>query len=287
LKEVPEGFYGFDPISLDTFALLSKYTNGIYLINRKGEIIYKKDYSKYMLKGIELWRPFEIANGKLVAAISYRGGIDTLGRRLTDAERKKYEHDERYYYRIFIDSAFFDQRYSDVSAKLDSLKNRYTKNSELAIEGENYLIAENTAYYVSGHSDSIYIFDSKYKLNKIKKIHSNYYKIDCRPIKIKDYEKNMNLNNENVWSHSFIQTLIYDKYRKVFYCIIRGPGDIITRYMPFSIIVMDENLNSLYEQKFDGHVYNPFVFVGKKGLYIHKMDKKEISKRKYEIFSYE
>lgn len=277
-------FCDFDVVNNDTFGLLSPYTNKIYLINKTGELIYKKDYSTFLLQGIELHRPLKFSNGVLMTGIEYRGGIDTLNRDLTDAELLQYYHDRYHFSNLFIDSSFFRSKYT-VTTQLDSIYSRFVKDDELAF-GVNYLNAKNKIY-LSVYSDSIYVFNEKFKLEEIKKIHSEFYKIDTRPIKMSDSQKNMNLLMENFWNHSSIQELLYDKYRNVFFCIIRGPGDYNTSYMPFSVIVMDENLTPLDEQKFDGNMYNPSVYIGEKGLYVEQANTKDITKRIYTIFNYE
>ena len=271
-------FNGYFPISIDTFALLSKYSNKVFLINKNGKVIFKKEYPRLFLEGVELYPPLYFNSGILRACIEvYYPYLDTLSKPASNHIRNLSE-------KLFIDSFFMKENYNTY-LKMGNLYSRFTKDDEMSYEKCRFNFESNNILFHSIFSDSIYIFNREYKLKKAKQISSNKYDINLKPTKFNADKTNVKLSSKNAWYHTNFWKLLYDQHRDVFYCFIRGPYE--ESEFPFSIIVYDLEFNKLNERRFDKDIYKPNGFVGKKGLYIELHGENEMKEKEFEIFNYE
>jgi len=280
MEKENEKFYAFSIVNLDTFALLTKYTNKVFLINRHGELIYKKDYSKYLLESKELCSPMELDSGVLKVGISF---MDiNFPDNPTIEDYIESEKTGNFFPNLFIDSSFYKEPES-ITFGLDSLYSRFVRADEMNMEGNYSLLLRNRVLFKSSYSDSFYVFNNHYELDTVVYVDSKFYDIDTRPVKISDFLKNMNLISENFWEHGFISNFLYDGRRNLYYCFVRGKMD--GNMLPFSIIAYDKNFSKLDEVKMDYKAYYPYGFVGSKGLYVEKINKNEKNIKTFTIFS--
>lgn len=280
MEKENEKFYAFSVVNLDTFALLTKYTNKVFLINRQGELIYKKDYSKYLLESKELCSPMELDSGVLRVGISFMD-INFPGNPTLD-DYIESNKTGIIFPTLFIDSSFYKKSES-ITFGLDSLYSRFVRVDEMKTEGVYCLMLKNRVLFHTSYSDSFYVFNNLYELDTTVYVNSKFYEIDTRPVKISDFLKNMNLISENFWTHGFISGLLYDDQRELYYCFVRGKMD--GKLLPFSIITYDGNFKKLDEVKMDHNVYFPYGFVGSKGLYLENISKNERNIKTFTIFN--
>ncbi|MES2418274.1 MAG: DUF4221 family protein [Bacteroidota bacterium] len=93
----------------------------------------------------------------------------------------------------------------------------------------------------------------------------------------KDNSNDYTQKNEYFFSSPNYSTILYDKFRKVYYRFAYTPNKLKTPQKNLSIIILDNNLKRLgeYELK-ETKKYNPMLsFVSKEGLNIAKKDQNE------------
>lgn len=277
MKNDNVSFHSFYPITSDSLALLSKYTSKVYLINSKGNVILKKDYSKYLLKGIEMQPPLKIKNSILRTGVGvFPPGNDTLSE--IELNKIKLSH-----YVIVEDTAFLSKA-NQLSFRMNNLYNRFTKDDEWPIETTRFVIADNWNIFYSSYSDSLYIFKKDYTMDRVVKIFSSFYNMEIRPIKMTEAQKDLDLPSKEAWNKSMLWYVQYDSNRLLYYCFIRGPH--IDREFPFSILVLDENFNKLTEKKFSQKEYKPRGFVAEEGFYLERQQD-DFTKKTFELLNYE
>lgn len=277
-----EHFSDFVIVDLNTFALLSKNTNKVYVIDRFGNLLYKRDYSKFLLDGIELAPPIAMTNGVLSAAINYTHP-DFPNNPTIDDYIESYK--KRYVFPLAFNVNDFETENSSIQVTLDSIYSRFSKDNVLAIEANHILKAAGRTMVFSNYSDLIYIFNAEYKLHRTVPVTSEFAKINTRPITIQQYLDNPNSLNSNFHNNSFISKLFYDSFKDQYYCFVRDK--MIGELLPFSIIIFDGDFNKLYEIKMDHETTYPYGFVGEKGLYLLMTDDTDKSKKTYTLFNYE
>lgn len=277
MKDERETFTAFYPISIDSFALLAKHTNRVYILDANGETILKKDYSHHLLEGIEMFKPLIIENSVLRTAFGYfPANYSTMD----PVEHNKIKINNF----IIVEDSLFLTNNNKLTLKFDSIYSRFTKNDEWAIETKGFLVTNDKVILYSSYNDSLYVFNKDYKIKEIIKMTSDFYEKTLRPIKIADAKKNEDLVNERAWNSAMLWKVKYDSLRKLYYCFIRGPH--IEKEFPFSIIVLDEEFNKLTEKKFSEKEYKPNGFTSKKGFYLEKQVE-NIKTRSFELMNYE
>jgi|GEM_PF-2261794 len=269
----------------DTFALLSKYTNRIYLIDKNARVIAKKDYSRYLLDGYEFFPKVYYKNGRIEAGVMYQD--PNYPSNATVKDIAKSYHQMYGLPKWFVDPKFFDSTdFSSVQFVVDSFYTRFVKKNQFLSEGRYELNLDSLHIFYSGYTDSLYIYNkANYVLSKAIKISSNFTpKIGAKKTTFKEAKDDPNIFNVRIRNSSFINRLYFDPYRKMYYCFVRFP--MKGKLLPFSIIVYDTNFNKLDEIKMDENKYSPNTFVGKKGVYILNKDN-EPQNRYFSIFNYE
>lgn len=284
LKELmqTDRFFDFAIVDLNTFVLLSKYTNKVYVIDRFGKLIDKIDYSKYLLDGIELAPPISVTNGVFSAGIDYTHPDfpDNPG---VDDYIESYK--KRYIFPLTFNVHDFQTEGESIQVALDSIYSRFTNDNEMAIEGNHILNTPSNILFSSIYSDSIYIFNTEYELDKIVPVISEFIKINTRPITFQQYLENPESISTNIRGNSFVSSLLYDSFKDQYYCFVRDK--MIDELLPFSIIIFDAAFNKLDEIKMDHQKVFPFGFVGENGLYLLSTDKRDKLKKTYTLFNYE
>lgn len=271
-------FFAFDVVSLDTFVLLSKQTNKVIFVDSNGIILFKKDYSKFLLKGYTLYPPFHYKRRSLFSCLDWGPPTNS---EISETIFYKLKHNS---YHLLIDN--LGDSTKDVKLSLDSIYSRFANDKEMTLENPNLIMKGNEIVFASIFSDSLYIFNNKYKLDTIIKVKSKYYPIDFSPISL-EYARNHSnatLSSGPISKHSMITQIKYDEINQILYCFISGPMD--GKKYSFSIIIFDKDFNKLDEKLFKNTNFTYYSFIGKKGLYI-RIKGDDLQETTYKLFRYE
>jgi len=275
-----ERIISFDYVNKDTIVLLSKYTNKIFIVNYLGELIFKKDYSKFALKNIELYPPTKLLGKKIFLGAEYQD-IDLANSNVSPIE----DYDRRNQSpQIFIDNNLFSSTY-DVSLKLPFFYSRFSKLAgAMNLEGNKFDFSPIQFSIHSIYSDSVYFIDENFNNLKPYCIKSDFFELNLKPISILKEMKESGAININTAKSNFVFSFNYDKYREVYYCMVRGAkeGEIY----PFSIITYDHNMKKLDEQYFEPSKYKLSTFIAKDGLFVENRIE-DFKKRTFTGYRYE
>lgn len=257
----------FCMVNLDTIALLAKH-NLIFLLDNKGTLLRKIDYSKYIVEGIELDRPLFIKNNIIRCGIAY----NDFGNPIT--------MDYKYYHDFFARNDLFYQLMIDTIKTnpenelqpvfmLDSLFTRFIPKDHFHVESTKITFTEKENIYQSNYTDSVYHYDLNGHLKQIHTIKSNYFNTKLTPVSVRENYKNNRAFQENIYNGGYISKLLWDNTKELYYCTVIGKWSPETRdNIPFSIIVLDKNFNKLDEFLMDEQIYRTSMFVNKNGLNI-------------------
>jgi len=271
----------FDIISPDSIALLTAYTNNVLLINSMAEMIYKKDYSPLLLEGIELWTPICFDKKFLRVCINY-----------LDHNLPKYPSKEDFvnsnarglsFYNLMADTAF----YTDAKPilQLDSIYCRFASEKQFTTEGNHILMLDSLNIFYSAYSDTLYVYNLAGQLKKTVVVKSDYTTTRINPITYEQYWQDNELLNRNFLKNGFIDKLLWDKYRNLYYCFVRSK--MIEKKLPFSIIIFDKDFKKLDEIEMDYNKFYPTAFVGENGLYVKQAYNDDFKINKFTLFRYE
>jgi len=254
----------------------------VYFLNRKGELYKKLDFSKYSLNYIELCSPIIYDRNQLYIGIS-RYNIDFPEKAKISDYLEEYKN-KNYFPLIFVEKSCFDST-SDVNLKMNAFYKRFVQDDAMTFENLKFAKSSKFFCFSSVFSDSVYVFDKEFQLVKSARINSDISKINSKPISILTYLKNRDKLSENIRGSSFISDFKYDSFRNTFVCLIRDKmdGDLI----PFSIMILDENLEKIAEKKFDSHSYYDVFYISKDGLFIEKKNPIKRFSRTFSKFIYE
>jgi len=275
--------------SPDSIALLSSSgTSKLFIVNKKGEVIYKKDYS--FLKGQEtaLYPPIEFKGNQIRVGLSYYGKENTPA--LSKEYYDNFFKDKNESYIMMSDTLF--RGHTLPTLQMDSLYMRFIPKSVNNTEMNHLLYLDTKNIFYSTYSDSVYEYDLNGQLKEVFSIKSTKTKTKVNPISISEMmmDKN-NLFIKNIEDNSYIALLLWDKFRSVYYAIIPGKK-MSAKKTPFTILVLDEKFETLDEFTMnpDKYYFTRFFyypcFVGKKGLYIQNQNK-DVKNTNYSIFTYE
>ncbi|HPQ08744.1 MAG TPA: DUF4221 family protein [Bacteroidia bacterium] len=159
---------------------------------------------------------------------------------------------------------------------------KYVFNPFRILDDNNNLI------YSFEHNDTIEIFNLSSKTKNKRVIRSNYF-IQNSHFNFNDVQ-NFEKVSQYLIENSRYYCLYYDKYKKLYYRIIRHKYpyknkdkiNLITD-ADWSIVVCDENFNVLYEVLFEsGRYYFNKIIITKKGVLIKNQNDEEI----YSLFDF-
>ncbi len=279
MKTTNSKFCTMDFVSMDSILLLSPYRNKVSVINAEGQMVYHKDYSYLFDAGYEIWPTVHIERNQLLASISYltpphEDNLDSYTVLKNQKLAKK----------ILIDTSFFT--HAKPVLAVDSFYNRFAKSDEMTMEGDYYEPGKDGAIICySGYSDTLYIYGRDGVLSRMIPVKSRLKNIKMKPITLEMDEKDGSLLNKNFIQSAFISELLYDKYRDLYYCIIRHKkqGDIL----PYNILIFDGDFNPLDEITIDTQKYANRYFVTKQGLWLNYSSGTNMRKQYFSIFRYE
>lgn len=236
--------------------LIGEYNNQIAVIDGNGKIKRHFDFSNLrQTKGLELWPPINVKDSILyVSTMSFN--LNT-GRDLADC--------------VMI-SCDMKSNTPSPHIFIDSFYSRFLNQECFTIEFKQYEITDSFFMVTSFYSDSIYIYDFKGNMTLTIPVESKYFQTKAPTVSEELLEINEDTINGNLRHNSHIDHVIYDKYRKVYYCFISGPQNE-KGFIPFSIIVYDSGFKKITEQLFNDinhSAYGLCFYVSKKGLYLSK-----------------
>lgn len=267
-KEGPLGvsdIFGFHVHNLDSIFLFNHGIGRIYLTDTSGNVYstikYKapEEYSTAFIHNSYFVSNPVILGDKMIVKTRFNGHIG----KITNEELSKKE----LLYSIDL-----------TNGTTDFLGLTYPK--DYFAEGIKYVEPSisyaNGKYVVSYFGDhNIYIIDSSNGEIQSNKIKSHFVEetlptlaIDADPFELRTY----------AYASSHYENIIYDPYRNLFLRFVFHKYDLdptidmyeLRNYSgPFSIQLLDEDLNLLYEKSFEQNVYHPFdFFIAKEGLYL-------------------
>lgn len=153
-------------------------------------------------------------------------------------------------------------------------------------------------YFVSSESEIIYynqfvdtlfeIDQCNFKIRPIIKVESNIGEITLPKVHYSILLKGGGrVVNKISVSNSFIDRLVQDSLRNIWYVIIRKPIDNKNNF-PFNVLVYNNQWEKLDEIEFDSKKYRYNFFIAEKGLYIEKLNTNPASTvRKFDCLVYE
>ena len=159
---------------------------------------------------------------------------------------------------------------------IDSFYSRFLKSGDIAVEFTEFLIMDSVIVLTSQYSDSIYLYNMSGNLKDAIRVKSHYFTTKANPVTEDMCAKDHDAINHNLWYNSWIYKIVYDKYRKYYYCFINGPQKA-KRISDFSIIVYDTDFNPIFEQLFDGYKYDCICYINEEGLFLKKTDSRNHS----------
>lgn len=236
--------------------LIGEYNNQIVVIDENGKMKRHFDFSDLRKsKGLELWPPINVKDSILYAS-TMSFNLNT-GRNLADC--------------IMVSCDMMSNTPSP-RIFIDSFYSRFLNQECFTIEFKNYEVTDSFVIVTSVYSDSIYVFDFNGNIHSAVPVVSKYFQTKAPTVSEKLLEINEDTINGNLRVNSHINYVIYDKYRKVYYCIISGPQNK-NGTVPFSIIVYDCGFKIITERLFNDIQYSAYglcFYVSKKGLYLSK-----------------
>lgn len=271
-------------ISPDSIALLTKYSNNVFIVNQEGKLLYKKDYSPLLLKGYQFAPPFQIDDKMLRVTLHFNDPDFHINGTIEDKRSSRKRSKESY--KLVCDTNFFSV--ANPVMQIDSMYNRFSTYKQLTSEGNHFTFLGKENIFTSGYSDTIYIFNLMGQLIKTKAVFSKYYNTKMVPITYNDFANNPSSLNINYRKYGHISEILWDKYRAIYYCFVQGKFFKDGR-IPFSIIIYDKYFNKLEEINMGGKKYYLSGFVAKNGLYLLKRSgnlNNDITNRKYEILCF-
>ena len=288
--------------SIDSILVLSLYTNQLFLINNKGNILKQIDLNslfkggkKYGLKS-SLYQDFYF-KGKILL----KGFLNVLNE--PDPFNDWVQFNKYLNRKIYSEPYFFQisNVFSDsmsLNTGLDGFYLNFLTPDYEALESPLYYHTENRLFCLSVYSDKIYEIDPyEFKIIKQITVASDFTKVSEAPVPINKQTEGKTevLISNNGQTQGAIRKLLYDKYRKLFYVFVihsvnaDAPEEKRSMNRPWSLIIYTENFEKIREQKMPAlHFDISLAVVCREGLLISTNnnfnDSYERSKAKLALF---
>ena len=277
--------------SLDTIILLSAYTNKMAVINRSGECYRFIDLNKhvnlpngdvYELSGTYLNSETSACTMTLRAEWQSNRFDDISGKTPeTEPEYLLYWFDRNYHAAYLANvSGIFDD-----SAKVDfGLYDFHKKagGSDFVYDDPPDIVRTNNRLFIfSRYVNSVMELDPQtLELNRQTPIRSKFAKLDAKPLKIetKSIGKFQEYTDDVDNMEALIGGFNYDRTRHVYYLVLfhkvgRGVEEELGyKKRPFSIMVLDDDLELINEVPFTDGRYFAANILTKYGLMIYKLN---------------
>lgn len=268
----------------DTLLLLSRYSNLVAAVDSNGNPLFVWDFQKLLFKNaVELAPPLYYLAGNLRVGTlfsSYKAYY-TLGLRDSNLDK---ECDVGWYYRPHIMTCSHLPN-GEIEFQADSLYPRFAGSDKDVTEFNRMLCLDTMNIVWSTYCDSLYLYDLSGKLKKVVGIHSDHIAARLTPPTHVASSKNLDLRSEIAREGSFIRSLLYDKYRQLYFCFV--VGKTFEGKHDFYVIVLDKNLKKIDEIPFVDRMYYSSAFVGRQGLYVKQAQKNNFRNCTFTIFRYE
>ncbi|WP_343603704.1 hypothetical protein [Fluviicola sp.] len=273
-----EKFIYYHVVSPDSILLLSKYSNRIYLINQKAEVLKKLDYSRLLMEGIEFVPPIYVQGNTVFHAFN-----NYPVKQLTTQEEQLNWELESFGKNCIAQTSLKDESQTPEYIG-QNLFNRFIKRNEILADGVHFYLNQSKIYYHSAYSDTIYSI-TKDQIRPLFKVQSEIGKIFLKPSTRSEYVKNTNCINEAYLKQAFITSLLFDNRRNLIYVLVRKPQ--VGEHFPFNVLVYDQAFKKRDEFQFDGTQHHPNGFIGKKGLYLLRNYDKTPNQKSFDLLTYE
>ncbi len=279
---------GIIPLNLDSFLILSEYSNQLFLINKKGEIINKqslndvlKEDDKYELRsssqGLQIKnRTIYLGNSPKFDSGYVKGNVKALQEAHNKATFRPFLTKFRSIFSIT----------TDYQVENDGVLGRFAVKDADNFDFPNFSFFQDKILVKNIYSDKILLIDTaSLKLDKEYSIKPKTVKINCQPLKIEKFDPqgNQDRGNTNVQTCASIRELKWDSYRRLFYLSVihsvpfDSPPEKKRDNRSWTFIVADENFNILSEKfmKVGEYNYSGFL-VTKEGLMLKIHEKNTI-----------
>lgn len=154
-----------------------------------------------------------------------------------------------------------------IKVVIDSFFSQFQSHDYVCSDFLKYNIIDSSIIITTTYSDTIYHYSLEGRLYKKTPVKSKYFTTKIPPVPA---ERIQDLNH-TLWHSGWIKNIVYDPYRKQYYCFVKGPHKYEkSRIFDFSIIIFNSKFIPLFEQEFDGNFFTSDCFVDKKGLYLMK-----------------
>ena len=268
-------------LSKDTIAILyNRCGDWLGLINSKGDSIRTYKFDDLGSNGLALQRQFEHKDGKYWFEIGYS---------FWDLP----EEEQPVYYSQYFRLVNHSPRLMMASGKdlenreylMSALTSRFAQDTHDVYEERVIEWVDDKLLCCSQYCDTIYEFDTHGKLLRMVKIPSRTGKLSKKE-KV-HYRTSNEEWNEHTITDPMVADLLYDKYREVYYCIVKDTmysHDFFDSTL-FHIVIYDKELNQRGYVSFNDFKHLPWcAFVGKKGLYIRQNSRDLYYRSRYTIF---
>ncbi|NOQ74613.1 MAG: hypothetical protein GQ574_21555 [Crocinitomix sp.] len=294
--QLGEKIIAYEVINLDTIMILTKFNSHLYFINQTGAIWKTIDFSPYFKKGseYELIRSstaFHVSNGKLIFSLGYSpNNIDSsLFTNITDAEAWTVYHKFSRAAPSFllVEDVFADSL--EVSFELPHFLNRYVADNEMSESDRLFNFYGNFATFISPFTDTAYIINTEtFEIDDWVKVASDNTQTSTIPITTQEHVDDGYALYMVYFIGGRIVSFQYDKYRDLFYCIVKHAQKESAE--PWSIIVYNADLECLDEFIMDDTKYAPRLFITEAGLLISRLNESDadnFQKNTFTLFNYE
>lgn len=256
--------------------LLRKYSSRLDYINWKGEIINSIDFSDLGVGGLELSSPLiSTPEGRVMCSLSAFKS-DTM---ITD---ELYSPWGKHAHKLPIVASFSNDE-NGLKFHGKNFISRFASHEERVLGGLGLSTGKDGVYVVSSYVDTIYKLKGDDFL-PITTIQSVKGKITIDKILEKEL---LNIDLNSVFTNNYyLSSLLYDKYRQLYYLFIRHPKVENNRFK-HQMIIYDDNWKKLIETTLPENYYPSGSFVNKDGLYVLVDFEENPFVKKFNLVTYE
>ena len=297
---------GINIISLDTIVVLSQYTNKLFFLNRKGNIIkqlnlddiIQKNSDDYYEFSSSINGPFVLNDSTFVLHATHVKSTSVDNSHLTHFELLE-KVCKNYWKKpnLVTLNHVFDKKPSFIF-KYNIYPHIFRKTDSTAFLGELfwYNFNKNNIISWSTHSNKILLLNSRANVLSINTIESNKSKIGDPYFRItkENHSRFNDILNDHEKTSSVISNVLYDSERKIYYIKVLNEVTLKwfneNNYRPWSLLVYDEEFNKLDEIPFEDKKYSGMMKISNRGLMIEVKNEFTDYKNQavnFEIYNYE
>ena len=270
--------------SSDTIMANSLYTNKLAFINRKGELWKYINLNKYMVHegGVYEISSSSMTNFKMGKSLlfscerrsEYNDSLPSVEKSAFSGYKKFYENSFNADYFFRLDNVFSDK--IKPSYGLKSFYSNVDKVPAIFPELSNYTYVNGKLLISTIYSDKIFVVNNHtLTIEKAITVKSDYTDVGTEPIPLSEesFDDLQALVNQKARTVGFISGIFFNKNTNHYNVILYHENkdmNIKLSERPFSVIVLDEEMNQINEILFsDLKNYGDFALMTNKGLMIY------------------